>query len=321
MIIFECFTANRLKLIMIIKKLKILGLYLAIFAFASMPAIAQQGGGTDTSSIIDMEATVVENKSNDEEFVEGSAQNFSKLYWRLGALSVENEKAVDNFLLINECELYESFQFDEFLWYDLVTATKNMLKTKRNEFPNKFKFRFTIDLGRYDTSRIGFPLVSDTAILNLRRVEIGGNSLSENICGMRNKEIEYYPRNVILVLNKPFTFELLELDEHLAQAFIVRRKYADYRLSDDEREAGYKRPVYLQLRVEFSHFQGIEKGTYGKSNLAVVYGKIVGIDIFEDRYSKTLLKTVDFTVSKRPRGSGAQRKEGDPPVKENFLGQ
>jgi len=267
------------------------------------------------------EATVIEAGVTAEEFVEGSVQNFSKLYWKLGALSVENEKAVDNFLLINECDLYKSFQFDEFLWYDLVKATKNMLKTKREDFPNKFRFRFTIDLGRYDTERNGFPLVNNTAILNLRRVEIGGNSLSEDICDMRNKEIEYYPRNVILVLNKPFTFELLELDEHLAQAFIVRRKYDDYKLSDEERELGYKRPVYMQLRVEFAYFQGIEKGTYGKSSLAIVYGKIVGIDVFEDRFSKNLLKSIDFTVSKRPKGDAPERKEGEPPVSENFLGQ
>lgn len=267
------------------------------------------------------EATIIEAEVTAEEFVEGSVQNFSKLYWKLGALSVENEKAVDNFLLINECDLYKSFQFDEFLWYDLVKATKNMLKTQREDFPNKFKFRFTIDLGRYDTERKGFPLVNNSAIMNLRRVEIGGNSLSEDICDMHNKEIEFYPRNVILVLNKPFTFELLELDEHLAQAFIVRRKYNDYQLSNEERDLGYKRPVYMQLRVEFSYFQGIEKGTFGKSNLAIVYGKILGVDVFEDRYSKSLLKTVDFTASRRPTGNTIERKEGDPPVSENFLGQ
>lgn len=290
----------------------IIAFSLCLLVFNSSLAVAQQ----DKS-----EATIIEAAEPDDEFVTGSVQNFSKLYWKLGALSVESEKAVDNFLLINECDLYKSFQFDEFLWYDLVKATKNMLKTRRDDFPNKFKFRFTIDLGRYDTERRGFPLVNNTAILNLRRVEIGGNSLSEDICGMRNKEIEMYPRNVILVLNKPFTFELLELDEHLAQAFIVRRKYDDYKLSDEERELGYKRPVYMQLRVEFAYFQGIEKGTYGKSSLAIVYGKILGIDVYEDRYSKNLLKTIDFTVSKRPKGSAPERKEGEPPVGENFLGQ
>lgn len=245
----------------------------------------------------DPDSTVIE-KPKEDEYVFGSVENFSKLYWKLGALSTKNKAAVDNFLRINECEIYKSFYHDDFQWSDIRDAATKMIKTEKDNFPNKFYFMIPVDLGRYDMKRGGFPLVSDTGVKNLRRIEIGGNDISSKVCDEPGR-IEFYPKNIRMVLNKPLTFNFFKLDEHVAQAFIVRQKYSKHMLSKKDQKFGYDRLAFLQVKVTISHFQGLEKAIGASDEmLAIVYGQIDSIDVYEDRNRTTLLKTIKFQNGK-----------------------
>lgn len=260
----------------------------------------------------DPDATVVENKQT-EEYSYGSVENFSKLYWKLGALDVNNKDAVDNFLRINECDIYQAFYHDDFQWSDVRTAAAQMLQKERSTFSNKFAFMIPIDLGRYDAQRGGFPLVTGTGITNLRRVQMGGNNFSKPICG-KEGNVPYYPRNIVLVLNRPLTFEFLELDEHVAQAFIISQKYSKANMSKADFDLGYQRLAFLQLNTTISHFQGIQTGSKASGEqFAIVYGKIDSIDIYADRKKNNLLKTVKFQQrkkrAKRPEDAASMTSE------------
>jgi len=149
-----------------------------------------------------------------------------------------------------------------------------------------------IDLGRYDQMRKGFPLINKTAFKDLRRVEIGGNSYSESICG-NNGVIEHYPRNLILILNKPFTFDFVGLDEHIAQAYIIRQKYEQTLRPRELKNKEYDRLAYARIRITFSEYQGETKGR-DNFPLGIMFGKLEGIDIFEDPVEKRLLASFDY---------------------------
>ncbi|NQZ14014.1 MAG: DUF4852 domain-containing protein [Alphaproteobacteria bacterium] len=246
----------------------------------------------------DNEATIIE-QAKEESYQFGSVENFSKLFWKIGALDVNNNEAVDNFLLINECDIYKSFYEDDFQWPEIRDAAAKMLAQEKKGFSDKFQFMIPIDLGRYDANRGGFPLVSDTGVLNLRRVQLGSNAFMQPICGVAGN-IPYHPRNIILVLNRPLTFNFLELDEHVAQAYIVRQKYSKANMEEADRQLDYKRLAFLQLNVSISHFQGLEKspGASGEQ-FAVVYGKVDALDVFADRKKSHLLKSLKFKQRKR----------------------
>lgn len=244
----------------------------------------------------DQEITVLEDKYA-EEYLPGTVPNLSQLYWRLHVFDVNDDRAVDNFMLINECEIYQNFHDDDFEWEDIRNAGRDMLKEKKSEFSTKFKFLMPIDLGKYDTEKGGFELISNTAFKNMRRIEISGNSMQRDICGYKG-EIRDYPRNIILILNKPFNFEFLELDEHVAQAFILRKKYRTEREHRNYRNLDYDRLAFVRIRVTFSQYQGNIKGRDGNA-LAVLYGRLDGIDIFEDPTEKQLLTSIDY---EKPKG-------------------
>lgn len=225
-------------------------------------------------------------------YVEPSLQNISKLYWKKNVLKEENDVAVDNFLRINECGIYEKFYEDDFEWQRIREAARDMISDNKEDFPYKFKMLIPIDLGRYDMLRKGFPLINKTAFKDLRRIEIGGNSNAKPICG-EDGVIDFYPRNLILILNKPFSYEFVELDEHVAQAYIVRQKYDPVKRPRELQNKHFDRLAFARIRITFSEYQGVTRGS-DAFPLAVMFGKLDGIDIFEDPDEKRLLTSFTY---------------------------
>lgn len=222
-----------------------------------------------------------------ETFVKGTPANLSKLYWRLHVFDLGDDTAVDNFMLINECDLYQRYINDDFEWTKLRNAARGMLQKERDEFNDQFIFILPVKLGRYDTEKGGFHLVENTHFDNVRRMEVTGNSLSRDICG-KTGEIKDYPRNLMLILKEPFTYNFAKVDEHVAQAYIIRKQKEVLDLEYDIRQNRYSRVAYVRLRVKLSEYQGNVKGQDG-SILSILAGELQGIDMFEDPYGKMLL--------------------------------
>ncbi|MCI5060452.1 MAG: DUF4852 domain-containing protein [Alphaproteobacteria bacterium] len=237
------------------------------------------------------EVTIIEDKYAGM-YVEPTLQNISKLYWKKEALTLDTDKAIDNFMLINECDIYEKFYRDDFEWMRIREAGRKMLEETKDSFPYKFKMLIPIDLGRYDLLRGGFPLINKTAFKDLRRVEIGGNSNNKPMCG-KEGIIKHYPRNLILILNKPFSYDFVDLDEHIAQAFIIRRKYEKIKRPKELMTKRYDRLAFARVRITFSDYQGETRGS-DNFPLGIMFGKLDGIDIFEDAGEKRMLTSLDY---------------------------
>jgi hypothetical protein len=237
------------------------------------------------------EITVTEDKHVGH-YIAPTVKNLSRLYWNKNALDITSDTAIDNFLLINECPIYERFYSDDFEWLRVRKAARKMIKDKKDGFSDKFKMIVPIDLGRYDMKRKGFPLINSSAFLDLRRIEIGGNSSSADICGNQRK-IEGYPRNMIMVLSKPFNYEFIELDEHVAQAYIIKQKYNPVDRPKELKNKSFNRLAFARMRISFDKYQGEAKGNDGQPR-AIMFGRLEGIDIFEDAHEKHLLMSTDL---------------------------
>lgn len=236
-----------------------------------------------------IESTVVEDKFAGK-YQKTTVSNLAKLYWLRGVLDVDNDTAIDNFIQVQECEFYKDNFKDDFKWMQVRRAARKMIKQDLPTYSDKFKIVVPIKLGRYDTKRQGFPIVDDTSFMNLRRVEIAGNS--GQIC-TETWDLELYPKTLYLLLSTPLTYDFMKLDEHLAQAYILRNN-----IYDDRGDAGYKdntynRLAYARVRMTFSEYQGDEKVRY-KERVALIFGKIDGIDIFENADETGLLSSVEI---------------------------
>lgn len=245
-----------------------------------------------------------------ETYVKGTPGNLSKLYWRLRVFDLGDDTAVDNYMLINECDLYQRYINDDFEWTKLRNAARGMLEKERDKFTNSFMFILPVKLGRYDTERGGFHLVENSHFDTVRRMEITGNSLARQICG-RTGEIKDYPRNLMLILKQPFTYNFAKVDEHVAQAYIIRKQKEVLDLTYDVRQNRYSRVAYVRMRVSLNEYQGNVKGQDG-SVLSILYGDLEGIDMFEDPYGKMLLSMDGLKPEASVSPAGAAPAESTP---------
>lgn len=246
----------------------------------------------ETAIMQDTEVTVVEDKYGGDEYVTPNMQNLSRVYWRLGIFNQNDKKAIDNYLIINECDIYRNFYTDDFEWQNVRESTKDMLKEKSPLFADKFKVLVPIDLGRYDMERGGFEIVSNTSFENSRRIQVTGGLSNPVGCDQKD-DLPGYPSQVILILNKPFTFNFIKVDEHVAQAFLLRKKYDRTPIPRELRNKGFQRLAFARMRVTFVRFQGIVE-EYGGKRQAVLYGKLDGIDVFEDQSEEMLLTSINY---------------------------
>lgn len=236
------------------------------------------------------DATVMEDKNADS-FQRSTPENLAKLYWRLGVFDSGDDRAVDNFMMITECDLYQANVNNDFEWKKVREAAKTSLEIRRKSFPTKFEFLIPIELGNYDPELGGFPLQDAYAYTNVQRLEVVGNSIQREICGMTG-EIKDYPRNLMLILEKPFTYTFAKVDEHVAQAYIVRKQKEVMKHDVDVRQKRYKRTAYVRLRVDFNEYQGTIRGRNGVL-LAIMKADLKGIDLFEDGQEVLLMSSSD----------------------------
>lgn len=220
-----------------------------------------------------------------------SLENLAKLYWRLGAFDIEDAEAIGNYLKINECSLYAEYINDDLEWRQIIASMGEHLSKTRNTFPLSFQFVLPLHLGRYDPALGGFPLVDKTGFKDAKRIEVDSIDRDKEICHSRSA-VRDYPQSLMLILHEPYTFDFVKLDEHVAQAYILRKKSEYSALPEAVRVKQYEREAYLRLRVTFSQYNGNMRGEQGRL-MAILHGRIDGYEIFEDFTQKRLMLSVD----------------------------
>ena len=257
------------------------------------------------------EKTVIKDLYADK-YQTSSIQNISTLYWLKGVLDLNDQAAIDNFLLINECDYYKKNIEDDFKWQKVREAAKRMIADQVKDYSDKYQIIVPIDLGRYDHEKKGFPLTDETKFNNLRRVQIGGDR--GDICG-NDWIIENYPREIRLILNKPFNFNFLYLDEHVAQAFILRYRKGLTKRPSTMKYNKFDRIVFARVRITLSKYQKIEQRR-NDTPVAVFFGSIDGFEIFENSDETGLLYSENFIKKVAPDLKLESQKAPDQEIKD-----
>lgn len=279
-------------------------LSLALFAFAapsvraqdvptaSLPTPQTQAAAPNQSMPPDDAEVTILRDDYAGKYNDATLENLSKLYWRLGAFDLEDNIAVSNYLKINDCKIFTEYLNDDLEWKEIVSVMKSHLKESRMTFPLNYQFLLQVHLGRYDPVQGGFPLVDRTGFIDAKRIEVGSVDRNRDICHDASA-IKDYPKNMVILLPKPFTLNFLKMDEHVAQAYILRKKSEFSKLDEAIRVRSYERDAYLRLRVTFSQYHGNLRGD-GNQVMSILFGTIDGYEIFEDNGQKRLMTSVDM---------------------------
>ena len=226
-----------------------------------------------------------------EDYVPTTLDNLSRLYWALARLDINDDEAIDHYLMIHECELYTQFYFNDLDWHNIREAARREIFRKLPEFKRTFEAFIPVELERYNTDEEYFGVAETSVIDSKTRFQIEINRADSPICGF-DREIPNYPRNIELVISRPFSLHRVPVKKDIADEFIkiIAEKYEN--VAHTKRMRLYKRTAYMRVKFSVMSYRGLSRGQNG-SLMASVFGRIDGLEFYADPEKKFLLHAED----------------------------
>lgn len=247
---------------------------------------------------------IVEMKySESDEYIDPNRQNMSKLMWQMGILDLSDNVAIDNYLLINECELYLRFYNNDIEWEKIREATREHLNQNMMKFSTKFEILVPISLNRYNPEKQYFELEEESKMINVRRLDINMNNRKQS-CNEKGREIRGYPRNIILTLNRPFSFTRVPVSKALAELYIEEARIQYENVPLKLQNEYYERMAFMRAKVNITSFKEAIQGRHGEMQ-AVVIGQLDGVEIYADVEKQKLM----YRENRKNKSIRQRRKE------------
>lgn len=236
-------------------------------------------------------------------YEEPTVENLSYLFWGVNLYSVDDNYAIDEYMRLNECDIYRFFHADEIEWKAVRNATRKFLTENKNDFPSRFEFMIPLKFGDYDEVNESFDVQEDYAINSLRRFQLVAKDANRGPCSTDHAIEHSYPRAIILEFSRPFNLTKVSIPQELALDYIDRRmelmrRY--YRKNELSKQIMYKsRGAYLVIKVKiFTHGKFLGH-IMGDISAVQVMGVLEGYQVYEDISKKHLLYSQNFMSIKK----------------------
>lgn len=218
-------------------------------------------------------------------YEEPTVKNFSHLFWALGLYKSEDDEAVDEFMRINECEIYKNYNPDEIEWKEIRNATRDFLRENKEDFPSRFEFTMPIKLKDYDEERQAFEVQDAFKIESLRRFEFFASDFMAAPCSADHNIGQGYPRVLVLEFSRPFNLVHVPMQYDVAMGYMKRKMYLlteRFKPQDRTRARMYSyRDAYLFMKVKiFSYGKFLGRNKFSV-NLVQMMGVLEGFEIYE----------------------------------------
>lgn len=230
----------------------------------------------------------------------------SHLYWAVNMYKVHDDEAVDEFMRINECEIYKNFQSDEVEWQDVRDATREFLRENKEEFPTRFEFIMPLKLGDYKEKREAFEIQKKYQITSARRFELIASDFRTSLqCTRDHSIVNGYPRALVLEFSRPFNLVYVPVEKDSALDYIKRQR--NYMKKTFEERAQSKalmydlRNAYLVIKVKiFTYGKVLGLNNY-ELRMVQMMGVLEGYEIYEDINKEHLFYAQNY-VTNQSRG-------------------
>lgn len=226
--------------------------------------------------------------------------NLSKLYWKMSMLDLKKDLDVDNYMLINECDIYRDYFHNEFEWKNIRETARIKINEKRKDFPVRFEFFQPLKLGDYNIQAGLFQILDEYRVPATTRFELESDDFYRIICDQSSSgqpvNIPGYPRTIITEFSRPFSLDTVPVTPEKARAYIDLKMQAFNKLapSDQTPDRLYGlRDASIVLRVKFVSPKALDPASVDGSS-ANLLAILEGYRIYGDKertmllYEKTL---------------------------------
>ena len=177
----------------------------------------------------------------------------SQLYWALGKFKLTDDTAVDNYLRINECDIYKDYHHNEFEWKNIRESGRKFLADNKKKFSLRFEYIQPLRFAEYNMEKKEFNIWDKYIVDGARSFEVLSKDSTDGSCGSGDRDIPGYPRGLNIELSRPFTLKAIPISEDLARKYILTK--SDYFKSlKPEQQTQYAmysaRDAYVVMQVK-----------------------------------------------------------------------
>lgn len=229
-------------------------------------------------------------EQTEHEYQRVTITSLSDLYWAIDMLDLDNETHLDNYMKINECEMYTEFYRNEFEWKGLRDAVKASLVKGKMDLPTRYEYMQKIHLDDYDFETGKFSIYRPYQIDRIYRFEIQAQDFHNSVC-TEGRFIEGYPPGIVVSLNRPFSLSEIPVPKDIASAYVAEKAKAldgmnERQLAGMERHE--RRDAYLVLQFNITGFDKVLE--YSSTDLlAQVNAELDGYEVYGDVNGDMLL--------------------------------
>lgn len=236
-----------------------------------------------------MDNDVNEDQHNDG-YIKPSFERLSQLYWALAMFDLEDDQAIDGYLMLHECDLYKQFFMRDFELAELRKVTRESIVHNLASFPTKFEIFMPVGLDRYDVSSKQFKIFEKSEFVNAKKLDVSRNGFSRRICS--SNDVPKYARNFILYFNRPFTLTEIPMPPETAQeiidfAEVDQKKLQGGKHFEFKDYSPFQRIVFLRLKVTMNQYKAMERNL-SDATVPVIFATIDGYQIYFDK-ERTML--------------------------------
>ncbi|MEZ5813456.1 MAG: DUF4852 domain-containing protein [Alphaproteobacteria bacterium] len=227
-----------------------------------------------------------------------TVKSLSQLYWALEKFEPEDDQAIDNFLMINECELFREYSQNEFAWDKIRDATRKFTTENRSTFPIRFELLQPLRLAEYDVEKGEFDVWEPYKVDAVQRFELLAEDVFQNICSKPySHPIAGYPKGLFLELNRPFTLDKIKTSKGVAEQYVfnqVEKNAEKYKKPYEIKKGDYydSREAYLVMNLRiFAIREELQSHEFILTRALAI---LEGYSIYGDRERELLLFSENF---------------------------
>lgn len=213
----------------------------------------------------------------------------SQLYWRMGAFNTSNDIDIDNFMLLNRCDLYKENYRDDFEWYNIRNKAKASMEKNKANFPNRFQMTQQIFFERYNIRKEIFPL---THPLATSRFQIQTEKDWPCRDAVKTPRIWKYPDKANITFSSPLEIRTVRVLPKLAML---------YNTYYDKVALHSSRPAYIRVRFKAYDAVPFSQKDLTRAAPAEISAVVEQIDFYADPNLTIHLATLNYRKRRKAK--------------------
>lgn len=148
--------------------------------------------------------------------------SMSALLWRFNVHDINDNNALGEFIIINNCDIYAPYVNDDFAWSRILESKKRQIQYFPQLINQRFVFSDVIQLSRFDFQRNIFHLASESIMKNMGIMSVFNmHNYDLSYCtAPYQKDLELHPKQISLRLENPISIESFPIDPRGAEKLI-----------------------------------------------------------------------------------------------------